>query len=133
MGYETRMFLVDASYVADFGYDFIHIREGKHKGSRHVYQTKDIKDPKKYFFSSDDIEWFCEEHEMETHELRLVICEPNKYRLVTSDYWDDIWPENLERLPKDIEDALETFNSVLINAKPLSWRPGKKRTSFKLY
>jgi len=67
---------------------------------------------------------------MEPHELRLVICEPNKYRLVNSDFWNDIWPENLERLPEDIEKALETFNTVLRNAEPLSWRPGKKRTSY---
>lgn len=89
-------------------------------------------DGDEFFFSSDDIDWFCEEHEMEPHELRLVICEPNKYRLVNSDFWNDIWPENLERLPEDIEKALETFNTVLRNAEPLSWRPGKKRTTFKL-
>jgi hypothetical protein len=90
-------------------------------------------DGDEYFFDIDDIEWFCEEHEMELHELRLVICEPNRFRLVTSDYWDDIWPENLEHLPKEIEDALEIFNTVLKNANPLSWRPGKKRTSVEFY
>jgi hypothetical protein len=89
-------------------------------------------DGDEYFFDIDDIEWFCEEHEMEPHELRLVICEPNRFRLVTSDYWDDIWPENLEHLPKEIEDALETFNTVLKNANPLSWQQGKTRTSIVL-
>lgn len=92
-----------------------------------------IYDDNEYFFSFDDIEWFCEKHEMELHELRLVICEPNKYRLITSEYWDDIFPEDLEHLPKEIEEAMETFNNVLKNAKPLSWRPGKKRTSVEFY
>lgn len=82
-----------------------------------------------YFFDIDDIIVFCEELEIEPNQLMLVICEPNKMKDVTSEYWEDIIPENMDNLPKEIEEALENFNKVIRNAEPLSWRPGKKRTT----
>ncbi len=90
-----------------------------------------IYDDNEYFFSYDDIVDYLDgfdDEEMKSEDLRLVICEPNKMREVSSDYWDDIWPENLEHLPDEIETALEQFNKVIREAKPLSWRHGKKRT-----
>jgi hypothetical protein len=53
-------------------------------------------------------------------------------REISSDYWEDIIPENMEDLPKEINDALETFNKVIREAKPISWRPGKIRTTYYL-
>lgn len=87
-------------------------------------------DGDEYFFDIDDLEWYCEENEITPDELKLVICEPNKMREIPYDYWDDIMPENMEELPKEINDALETFNKVIREAKPISWRPGKIRTTY---
>lgn len=86
-------------------------------------------DGDEYFYDIDDVRIFCEEYEIEPHNLMLVICEPNKMREISHDYWDDVMPENMDNLPKDIEEALETFNKVIRNAEPLSWSPGKIRTT----
>ena len=67
--------------------------------------------------------------EIKSEDLRLVICEPNKMEQVSSDYWEDILPESMERLPEEVEKALEALNNVIREAKPISWRPGKKRTT----
>lgn len=92
-------------------------------------------DGDEYFFSYDDIVDYLErfdDEEMKSEYLKLVICEPNKMWEVSSDYWNDIFPEDLERLPDEIEKALEQFNTVIREAKPLSWRPGKKRTTVRI-
>lgn len=91
-------------------------------------------DSNECFFSYDDIVDYLDnfDDEIKSEDLRLVICEPNKMKQVSSDYWEDIFPEGMERLPEEVEKALEALNNVIREAKPISWRPGKKRTTVEI-
>lgn len=83
-----------------------------------------------YFFDEDSLMEYCDENEIKSTDLRLVICEPNKFTTIESDYWEDIWPEGADELPQEVQKALDTFNAVLEKAKPFSWSEGVFRTSY---
>lgn len=86
-----------------------------------------------YFFDEDSILEYCDENEIEkTTDLRLCICEPNHFTEIEPDYWSDIWPENADELPKEVDEALKKFNAVLNKAKPFSWSEGAYRTTVEL-
>jgi hypothetical protein len=72
-----------------------------------------------YFF---DLEY----DEMSLASMRLVICEPVKYRKLDEDYWEDCLPEDGE-LPEDIKKAIDDLNSILESTEPTSFMPGKFR------
>lgn len=60
-------------------------------------------------------------------EMRLLLCEPNKPRLLDEDFFHDEMPEDGDyySLPKDLQEAIEAYNAVAVKCQPLSWRPGK--------
>lgn len=57
-------------------------------------------------------------------DLRLVICEPNMARELSSDYWEGEL-EMDDRLPPALEDAIDAVNAVIAALPPLSWSPGR--------
>jgi hypothetical protein len=47
----------------------------------------------KYFRNADEIEDYLNDDPDQISNLRLIICEPNEYRHLEADYFDDILPE----------------------------------------
>jgi hypothetical protein len=64
-------------------------------------------------------------HETDVEDLRLVICTPNKPRLIDIDHFTDDLPEDEDNVPNPIWDAINAFNEVMRAQPPLSWSPGK--------
>ena len=60
-------------------------------------------------------------------DLRLVICTPNRGSPLTSDYFEDEWPEDGDdgSLPDEVYAAMDAFNAAIAAMRPLSWSPGK--------
>lgn len=86
----------------------------------------------KYFYDSDEIEAYCFDEEIKPAVLRLVFCEPQMFRQVDSDYWEDVLPEDLEgELPTELQKALDNLNKVIETLPPASYFPGNTRTIFK--
>lgn len=83
-----------------------------------------------YFFGEDDIEFYCEEHGCKEEDLELVICEPYKMPVLESDFFEDCMPDDCDAdLPDVLADAIDQFNEIVQKQEPLSWYPGKSRTS----
>lgn len=86
-----------------------------------------------YFFDVDDIHDYCDEHECNSEDLMLVICAPNYMHEVETDIWADIMPENSDGyIPKVVQDKINELNTIIKVQKPLSWRQGSERTSYKI-
>jgi hypothetical protein len=79
----------------------------------------------RYFSSWDEVEQFCEDEEIPTKALHLVICEPQHLHLLDPlDYGVDEMAEDGE-LPDKVITAIEAFNDVIKETPPVSWTPGK--------
>lgn len=82
-----------------------------------------------YFNDSDEIEDYCYENEIESKDLLLVFCKPNKFYKIDYSYWDDIFPDDNDiDLPKELLDALDNFNKVISQLPPVSYSPDNIRT-----
>ena len=82
-----------------------------------------------YFFYTEDIEEYCEEREIETTDLNLVICTPNKFRKIDSEYWEEVLPDDVE-LPKEFKAKLDELNSFIETLPAISWSPSRVRTAY---
>lgn len=88
-------------------------------------------DGDEFFLDEDAIIDYCDRHEVDANSLQLVICNPNYLDEVTSEFWDDIAPEDVDNfLPKEVEDALTYLNVAIKNAAPISWSGGSFRTTY---
>jgi hypothetical protein len=85
----------------------------------------------KFFWNEEDIIEYLEENDLKPEDLNLVICEPNYFYKIDSDYWEDILPEDGD-IPKELEELLKKVNEYCETAKPISWTEGKYRTEYKL-
>jgi hypothetical protein len=83
-----------------------------------------------YFFDLDILLDFAEDREVDIEDLRLILCVPQYANQIDYDYFCDQLPEDGD-LPADIEKAMNVFNEVIKNSKPLSWYPGNKRVIIK--
>lgn len=83
-----------------------------------------------YFHDEADIIDYCEDNEVDSKDLRLVICEPNYFRSVPEDFFEDALPEDTEGLPEKLEKAINVLNNVIASLPPASYSPGKIRTEF---
>lgn len=84
-----------------------------------------------YFNDSDEIEEYCYDNEVESKDLLLVFCEPNKLSEIDSSYWDDFMSEYDDiDLPKELLDALDNLNNVISKLPPISYSPGYIRTLY---
>lgn len=102
-----------------------------------------IFDSDTYFFDQDDISNYVDEQNAEAEDvdpenyfpisesdLRLVICEPNHMKSIPFDLWEDSMPvEGDGEIPKEIEDGINALNELIKEQLPLSWSPGKFRTT----
>lgn len=84
-----------------------------------------------YFNDSCEIEDYCYDEGIDSKELRLVFCKPNKLNQISSDYWEDILPEDSEgELPEVLQEALDNLNKVISELPPVSYSPDKIRTTY---
>jgi hypothetical protein len=92
-----------------------------------------------YFFSPDQIEDYIEERnddleeneQITAEELKLVICNPNHLWPIKEETWADIaaGEEGELNLGKDVESKLKALNEAIKQHGPVSWSPGKFRTT----
>lgn len=83
-----------------------------------------------YFFNEDDIEEYCDDQEIQPEDLQLIICEPNRLFEINEGHWEDVLPEDDYSFPKEVTIALEALNKAIRESKPVSWSPGKYRTTY---
>lgn len=86
-----------------------------------------IYDTDQYFLSIEDIEDYCEHEGCHIDRLDLIICRPNYFNEIDTDYWSDVLPEDNEDLPVEMADILNDLNEVISKLPPCSWRPGDVR------
>ena len=77
-----------------------------------------------YFQDEDDLNDFIEEHECSIESLRLIICEPNRFRMLDFSFFEDDTVDDGE-LPAELEAAIDVLNAVVESLPPVSWSPGK--------
>lgn len=77
-----------------------------------------------YFFSEYALNDFMESHECSIESLRLIICEPNRFRKLDDSFFDDDLPAG-EELPEDLGRAIDNLNAIIDMLPPVSWSPGK--------
>jgi hypothetical protein len=82
-----------------------------------------------YFRDEDELLEYLEDNELD--EIDLLYCEKNEWMEIPYDFWADIMPEDMDELPKKLEEALDTFNKVLKELPPCSYSPSKIRTHYK--
>lgn len=77
-----------------------------------------------YFFNQSELHDFIGEQKCSIKSLRLVICEPNRFRKLDDSFFDDDLPDG-EELPEDLGRAIDNFNAIIEMLPPMSWSPGK--------
>jgi hypothetical protein len=82
-----------------------------------------------FFFNEDDIVDYLEDNGFE--EIDLLFCDKQYWNQIEPDYWEDIMPENMDSLPKKLQDALDNLNKIISELPPCSYLPGKIRTTYK--
>jgi len=89
-------------------------------------------DGEKYFFSEDDLICYMEYQDEPVDRIELLICEPNEWSQIDTDYWSDMMPEDSDGdLPDEMQKALDNLNAIIAKQKPQSYSPGKIRTEYK--
>lgn len=88
-----------------------------------------------YFFDEDDILEHLEEHDITAANLDLQVCEPVLMDKVDMDWhFEDDIPEDADArdvLPAEVIEAFVHLNRVIEqHQRPISWIPGKHRTSY---
>lgn len=77
-----------------------------------------------YFFDADQIFDYTEEHECTVGSMQLIVCQPNMFRELDSEYFCAELPEDGE-IPAALTEALAYINEVISAQPPASWSPGK--------
>lgn len=62
-----------------------------------------------FFYSTEELQQYCDLHETSPDKLLLMLCEPIIFPGVYRDIWDDYYSSELN-LPIELEAALEEFN-----------------------
>ena len=83
-----------------------------------------------YFFGSDEIDDYLEEHELQYKDLHLVLCKPNYAKHIYSEYWEDIFAEDGD-IPTELQKKLDELNKYIDTLEPISWSPSNIRTEYK--
>jgi len=79
-----------------------------------------------YFFSEEDLDNYCWEHDCEPYDLQLVLCKPVHANEIDSDYYADSLAEDtiLEEVAPELAEKIEQLNSFIRENKfILSWEP----------
>lgn len=77
-----------------------------------------------YFFNDNAIYDYLEKNQCSVESLRLVICEPNYFRLIDESFFSDDLSDN-DKIPKELQSAIDAINTVIKSLPPASWSPGK--------
>ncbi len=84
-----------------------------------------------YFFSEEEIDDYCEEHETTKQELMLVFCTENYLTQIDSSIWEDLLPSDGDgELPKEVEDKMKELNDVISKQAAISYSPANIRVTF---
>lgn len=83
-------------------------------------------DDDQYFFSIDEIQDYCEEHELKISDLKLVLCEMSSFTQIDFDLFVDETHEDWEPSDEMIKKVNE-FNSFLEIESTNTWFPANKR------
>jgi len=75
-----------------------------------------------FIMDEDDLQNFFEDQE--PGDYAFIVCVPNAWRHLDYDYWADEMPDNMDELPKKVEEAIDNFNAFLDTLSPISYRPG---------
>ena len=85
-----------------------------------IYQSDE------YFFDEDQLFDYCEENEITSSELQLVICRPNYLRQLDYDLWcDDLGEE--QELPEELASMITQINEYC-ETHSINWIPSEYRT-----
>jgi hypothetical protein len=79
-----------------------------------------------YFFDREQLEEWCEEHEITPSEVQLVICKPNYAREINNDFYGDDLPDDssLEDVAPGLAEKIAEVNKYIYDNRPiLSWSP----------
>lgn len=115
--------------------DFCRAKSAKERYDAYEFQEWDGKQPvysdnyDKYFFDSDEIDDYCEENEVSSEDLMLVICKSNYLGLINSSIWEDDLPEDGD-IPKELQVKLDELNEFIKTLPPVSYYPSKIRTKY---
>lgn len=85
-----------------------------------------------YFYDADAISEYSIDEGIDAAEMMFVVCVPNYLTEFSTEQWDDVLPEDGEvryYVSKEVLEKLDELNKLIRNAKPVSWGPGKHRTS----
>jgi hypothetical protein len=117
--------------------DNCHRKDRRERFNALPFREWDFKEPlcdwdgDKYFFNEEEIIDHLEENDIT--EIDLLICDPNHWTTVDSDYWADNMPEDSDgELPKEMQKALDALNAIIKALPPQSYSPGKIRTKYTL-
>ena len=83
----------------------------------------------RYFYDEDDLESYCEDHDVQKEDLLLVHCKPETPRPVDAgDLFADYLPEDCDasHLPKEILAAVDALNAAVAKNPPTVWYEGKE-------
>ncbi len=85
----------------------------------------------RYFSDMEEIGEYLSDNDLDAEDLDLYLCEPNYVHQIGSDYWEDIEPEDMDELPKELKQKLDEFNKFISESKIiLSWGQSKVRTNY---
>ena len=82
----------------------------------------------KYFYDGSEIEGYCNDEDITPEDLQLVLTDPCYIPELTGEQWDDLLPEDIDRFPKAVEEAMRAFNKA-VKGIVISYFPAKIRTS----
>lgn len=82
-----------------------------------------------YFSDESEIEDYCNDNEVKSEDLRLVLCDPCYIEEIDGSQWEDLLPEDQDYFPYEVQEAIDTFNLAVKDFPPLSYMPSKTRTS----
>ena len=82
-----------------------------------------------FFQSPEEIIAYIRDKGLEMPEnLKLVICEPERWRLLDSNYWYSDAEDFGTDIPKELEEAIEALNRVVRSLPVANWCRGLYRT-----
>lgn len=84
-----------------------------------------------YFFSEDDIIFYCEGEDFQPKDLMLVVCTTSNLSQIDWDHWADEVHEDWEP-SSELEHRLKEFNEFLSKESSNTWFEGKKRVTLDL-
>jgi hypothetical protein len=82
-----------------------------------------------YFCHLSDIEDYCNDNNVKSEDLRLVLCVGNYIEEIDGSQWEELLPEDHDYFPKIVQQAIDEFNAKVKDFPPLSWAPSKTRTT----